>query len=346
MMYGSRMTLDLLEKQDIDSLGDDTDMLAKIDGKMIELQKERQKFFDQRTAFSKAVRERAREEELNEILVKAIEKGGLPSLEYERRYIEPSDNDLLVSLNDIHYGAQHNNYWSRYDSDICREMFNTYLDKILAIAARHNSENCIVWANGDLISGSIHRSIQVTNKENVIEQITGVSELIAGFIAELSKHFANVSFVSVPGNHSRIDPNKDNALLRERLDDLVEWYLKARLQNFENVHIGDGTKIDTTVYVIDVRGKLYAGVHGDIDDSASRMQALQTMVGRPLYAILSGHMHHNKVDMVQGVLTIMAGSFIGMDDYCISKRIYGIPQQMVCVCDKDGVRCHYDITLA
>lgn len=345
MMYGSRMTLDLLEGQERAEIAGSPDTLSKLNDKMIELKKERQKFFDQRNAFSKAVRDRAREEELNEILTAAIEGGDLPRLGYKPHPAEESDNDLLISLNDIHYGAQHDNYWGKYDSDVCRDMMNTYLDKILPIAERHKSENCVVWANGDMISGSIHRSIQVTNKENVIEQITGVSELIAEFLAELSKHFKTVSFVSVPGNHSRIETNKDNALLRERLDDLVEWYLKARLQNFENVYIGAGKKIDSTVYVVNVRGKLYAGVHGDLDGSAANVQSLQTMVGHPLYAVLSGHMHHNKVDMVQGVVTVMAGSFIGMDDYCISKRIFGIPQQMVCVCGEDGILCHYDITL-
>lgn len=345
MMYGSRMTLDLLEGQERAEIAGSPDTLSKLDDKMIELKKERQKFFDQRNAFSKAVRDRAREEELNEILTAAIEGGDLPRLDYKPHPAEESDNDLLISLNDIHYGAQHDNYWGKYNSDVCRDMMNTYLDKILPIAERHKSENCVVWANGDMISGSIHRSIQVTNKENVIEQITGVSELIAEFLAELSKHFKTVSFVSVPGNHSRIEPNKDNALLRERLDDLVEWYLKARLQNFENVYIGAGKKIDSTVYVVNVRGKLYAGVHGDLDGSAANVQSLQTMVGHPLYAVLSGHMHHNKVDMVQGVVTVMAGSFIGMDDYCISKRIFGIPQQMVCVCGEDGILCYYDITL-
>ena len=41
----------------------------------------------------------------------------------------------------------------------------------------------------------------------------------------------------------------------------------------------------------------------------------------------------------------MAGSFLGMDGYCVQKRIYGRPEQMVCVCDEDGIRCHYDISL-
>lgn len=248
-MYGMKAIIEAIER-DGEATIQDTDALSALDSKRIELLKERQKFFDQRNAFNKLIRERSRQEELNEILVDAVKSGNLPQLEYEPCHIQPSDNDLLVSLNDIHYGANVDNHWNTYNSDICREMMCHYLDRIIAIAETHGSENCIVWSNGDAISGNIHQSIAITNKENVIEQIKGVSELIAEFVAELSKHFSTVTFVSVAGNHSRITPNKDDALLSERLDDIVEWYLGARLQNFENVIIGttsDAVKIDNTM---------------------------------------------------------------------------------------------------
>lgn len=346
-MYGMKAVIDAVEREGEDAIRS-TDRMSELDRKKIELQAERQKFYDQRNAFNKLVRERSRQEELNEILVKSIQEGDLPRLDYEfdpYGVVTQSDNDLLVSLNDIHYGATVENYWNTYNSDICREMMCRYLDRIIQIARTHSSQNCIVWANGDEISGNIHKSITVTNKENVIEQIKGVSELIAEFIAELSKHFVTVTFVSVAGNHSRLDPNKDNALVSERLDDLIEWYLAARLQSFENVIIGGGEKVDETMYLIDVRGKTYCGVHGDFDGSPSKIQALQTMARKPLYAVLSGHLHHCKIDDVQGIRTIMAGSFLGMDDYCVQKRIYGRPEQMVCVCDETGVRCSYNVSL-
>lgn len=343
-MYGMKAIIEAIERDGEESIRD-ADTLSALDVKKIELQMERQKFYDQRNAFNRLIRERSRQEELNEILVEAVKSGNLPQLHYERFDIAPSDNDLLVSLNDIHYGANVSNFWNTYNSDVCREMMCRYLDRIISIGETHRSENCVVWANGDEISGNIHQSIAVTNKENVIEQIKGVSELIAEFLAELSRHFNNVTFVSVAGNHSRIEPNKDRALISERLDDLVEWYLGARLQNFENVTIGGGEKIDHTIYLVDVRGQTYCGVHGDFDGSASKVQALQAMAGKPIYAVLSGHLHHNKIDEVQGVKTIMAGSFLGMDDYCVQKRIVGRAEQMVCVCDENGVRCSYGIPL-
>lgn len=343
MMYGSCRTLQLVDEAARDSFTSET-ALSELDSKIVEMKKERQKFYDQRNALNKVIRDMARQEELHEIIMKAVSDGELPSLDYSPSYITPSDNDLLVSLNDIHYGANVENYWNKYNSDICKEMMCKYIDQIVAIDRTHGSENCIVWANGDQISGNIHNSIAVTNKENVIEQITGVSELIAEFLAELSNHFTTVQYISVAGNHSRLDI-KDRALKDERLDDLVEWYLAARLQQHENVIFGQYEKVDSTMYLIDIRGKTYCGVHGDYDGSAAKVQALQTMARRPIYAVLSGHLHHNKIDCVQGVRTVMAGSFLGMDDYCVTKRIYGEPQQLVCVCDTGGIRCSYDVNL-
>lgn len=344
MMYGSKRTLEIMSDGVERSITSE-DVLSELDEKKIALQKEKQKFFDQRSALSKLIRERARQEELNELLVGAVANGNLPRLDYTPSGAVTSDNDILVSLNDIHYGANVDNYWNKYNSDICRNMMRRYLDRIIKIGELHSSENCIVWENGDAISGNIHQSITVTNKENVIEQVVGVSELISEFLAELSKHFTTVQFVSVSGNHSRLDV-KDRALKDERLDDLVEWYLAARLQNFENVIIGAGEKVDSTMYLIDVRGKTYCGIHGDYDGSATKVQTLQTMARRPLYAVLSGHLHHCRMDEVQGIKTVMAGSFLGMDDFCVSKRIYGRPEQMICICDDSGIRCSYNIDLS
>ena len=66
MFYGSKETLKLLENEVIGGITDPS-VLSDLDNKMIELRKERQKFFDQRNAFNKIVRDRSRQEELNEI---------------------------------------------------------------------------------------------------------------------------------------------------------------------------------------------------------------------------------------------------------------------------------------
>ena len=260
MAYGSMKTLALIENEGI---ADGRGVAEDIERQLAEVRVEKQKIADYRNDITRAVRERARMEEIEELIRNAIEKSDLPELSYEPAVEEAADNDLLITLNDIHYGAVVRNAWHSYDSDECRIMFSRYLDRIEEIRRTHNSENCTVVCAGDCISGNIHYNISVTNKENVIEQVIGVSELIAEFLHTLSGKFKRVTFVSVSGNHSRLNPNKDMTLTSERLDDLVAWYLKARLQNHENVCIPDETRIDPTMAAFYIRGKLYCCVHGD-----------------------------------------------------------------------------------
>ena len=55
MMYGSKRTLDIIDSERCEAVSG-TDMADELDLKMIELQKERQRFYDQRTAFNKLIR--------------------------------------------------------------------------------------------------------------------------------------------------------------------------------------------------------------------------------------------------------------------------------------------------
>lgn len=343
MAYGSMKTIGMMEG---DAAASAPGLKEDLDRQLAEIRLERQKMNDYRSDINKALRERARYEEIGEIIRKCVESGDLPELSYDEPIsVEHGGNDLIVTLNDIHYGANVQNAWCTYNSDICARMMERYLDEIFSIQEVHHSENCTVVCAGDCISGNIHYSIAVSNKENVIEQVMGVSELIAQFLTELGKRFSTVSFVSVSGNHSRITPNKDDALDGERLDDLVAWYLEARLRGCGNIIIDKAGRVDHTLAVFHVRGRKYCCVHGDYDGSEGKIQSLNGMLGGDLYGVISGHLHHNATDVVQGVKTVMAGSFLGMDDYCVRKRILAEPEQSVCVCTDDGIRCVYPVKL-
>lgn len=352
MFYGSKYTLDLLGQESISQM-DSQDLVEELNEKMLELQKERIRLSDQRTAFNKVVRTRARQEELNDIIKTAISESNLPELHYTPpTYLDSafspvhcSDNTMLVSLNDIHYGLVVDNIWCEYNPEICARMFDTYLSKIIDIGLTHGIRKVYVYNCGDSISGNIHVPIQVANKENVIKQVMGVSELISDFLSKLSSQFEYVGYISVAGNHSRLT-KKEDAPYDERADDLIEWYLQARLSEFENIHLLSIYRIDETISAFVLYGKTYVIVHGDFDGSPAKIASLQQMIGGNIYAVLLGHKHHNSYNSENGIKTVMSGSFVGMDDYCVQKRIVGDPEQTVCICDDTGIICHYDVPLA
>ena len=309
-----------------------------------EIKKEKYKMFDQRNAYNELLRGRARQEEINEIIKNEIKSNKLMKLEpkYNQYTAYFTEDVMLINLHDLHYGASFENYWNKYNPEICKKRLEKYLEEIIEIQRVHNCSSCVVACNGDLISGNIHESIKVTNKENVIKQLIGVSELIAYFLSELSAFFDTVKFASVSGNHSRIE-KKEIALKGERLDDIIPWWLEARLQNISNIKFDYCEKIDDTIYLINIKNKLYCGVHGDYDYSDKKILDLKTMINKDIYGVLTGHLHHNKIDSIQGIKLIMSGSLQGVDDFCVSKRIFGKPEQLVCICNEKGLKCAYDI---
>ena len=130
MLYGSRATLELLDRERVDST-EDCDVRAEIDAKMFELQKERQRFFDQRREFNKLVAKSGREDHLYDTLLEAagalcdtvgkLYDGSVPEL-------YTSDSEAVLVLADWHYGMTTDNVFNKYNKEICKERVRTVVE--------------------------------------------------------------------------------------------------------------------------------------------------------------------------------------------------------------------------
>ena len=314
-----------------------------------ELERAKIQFRDERNAWQRQNYMDARVESKLDLLEENLSSIGKVEFENHESVDINSDNDLLIILSDLHIGQTFSSSWGEYNSTIAKKRIQELLNEVIKIGKRHNSENCYVSIQGDIISGSIHKSIAITNRENVIEQIKIASELIASFCYELSKHFSKIYVTNVSGNHSRID-KKDEALHDERLDDLIQWAVGILLHHIENIDfygIGNGS-LDTSIAVMDIRDKKYINVHGDYDKyTRSGVSNLSMMLGFIPYAITFGHMHTCAVDECNGVKMIRGGSLAGSgDSYTVEKRLSGKPSQMVCVCNDKGVEAYYTVELS
>lgn len=311
-----------------------------------ELRKEKQKLFDERVALNKILRENARTEEDLARLEKIIKESSRQTLLPVAHERPTLDNDVFICLSDFHVGMNANSAFGSYNSEIAEKRLSEYLNSILEIATLHRSENAYVALLGDLLNGEIHFTTQLQNRENVTEQIQKCGELISAFVYELSKHFDHVYVNGVAGNHSRTS-FKDQVLRNNRLDNLIPWYMKAKLSHLTNVSFIDDHNYDSTIGNCDIRGNNYLLVHGDFDSfSESGVSKLVMMLGYKPCGIFFGHMHHCSYDDISGVKIVRSGSFCGTpDDYTISKRIVGKPQQMVCVINQNGIKACYPIDL-
>lgn len=344
-MYGMKRMIELHDKYE-KTPAQNNDVI-EIQLAKRELEAAKVQFRDERAAWNRQNTIDARVNQKLDYLETVLKESG------ERIYISSpvevcvgsSDNDLLVILSDLHIGAAFSSEWGEYNSDIATRRLNQYIREIVKIAERHNSENCFVSIQGDLISGNIHKSIQVTNRENVIDQIKIAANLITDFCFELSNYFKKVTITNVSGNHSRID-KKEDALHSERLDDLIGWIVKNSLSHINKITFKENN-LDIGIASIDIRGKEYIAVHGDYDSySSSGVSNLCMMIHRIPYAILYGHLHHCSVDEVNGVKMVRGGSLAGSGDaFTIEKRLSGKPSQMVCVCSSAGIEAYYPVEL-
>ena len=305
------------------------------------------RFRDERNAWNKQNYADARIEETLNILEDRISKQGRVNFEVHEKPVITGDNDLLVMLTDLHIGQTFSSMWGEYNTDIAKERLNKYLNEILEIQKLHGSEKCYVSLQGDLLSGNIHSTIQISNRENVIEQMKMAIELISSFCYELTKHFAHVYLYNVSGNHSRLVENKDKAVHRERLDDFIGWDVGRTLEHIENFHMVQHRNLDLGIADINVRGKSYISLHGDYDAfNKSGVLNLCSMIGFFPYACLYGHLHTPSTDEVNGIKLVRSGSLAGSgDDYTIEKRLCGKPNQTVLVCTDKGIKCTYNVEL-
>lgn len=310
---------------------------------------EKVRMWDARRAYNKSIRDVARHRDTLELIMdelkrQAHERYGDPEAPV---YLGETDNDLLCCLSDIHYGIEFDSHTGKYNSEIAKSRIMEYANKIIQIGERHGSQDVYVTLLGDQLSGIIHPSIQIENRENIIQQVMGVSGIISDFVFILSQHFSHVYVNGVAGNHSRIQP-KDVAVKDERLDNLIIWHLHTKFTDYPNITVTPYQEnLDSTVAEFIIRDKRFLSVHGDYDPfTDSAMAKFVLWLGEIPYAVLSGHMHTPSFKDVSTVMCIQSGSLCGSgDNYTVGKRLRGYPSQTVVVVTDDGIDAMYPVRL-
>jgi hypothetical protein len=322
----------------------------KLNEQKRELEKAKVAYRDERNDWNRQNRIEARIEAKLDNLGETLKEIGRSKFEVDEHIsVNCGDNSLIVMLSDLHTGQTFNSLFGQYNTDILKDRMTQLLNKVISIGNRHNSVMVNVVLLGDQISGNIHNTIQVSNRENVIEQIKIASEVITWFCVELSKVFGYVHIYECAGNHSRLVSNKELAVHDERLDNLITWIIKQMTAHIDRIKVHDDeeTRIDSGISMFELYGKDYVAVHGDYDVlNKTGVGNLSMMLGKIPYAIMNGHNHFPSNTDINGVKIIQGGSIAGSgDDYTIEKRLSGKPNQTVLVCDENGIDCIYNVEL-
>lgn len=333
----------LYEYLDAGWVHEPTSMSISESDEIIRLKKERQKLSDARVEYNRQIRQEARKESYSEMIKRIICENVEPTDLKVQYHTFNSNTDLLVHLTDIHTEIEINTWNNTFNQDILKERIEKFTSEILKIRDLHKSENCYLVI-GEILSGIIHNNLRLQNNMDLMEQFKYISELISAMLIKIANHFNHIYVYVTPGNHSRISPKKEDSLDGENMDVLLPFYLKAKLQNINNIDIYENN-IDPEIAMFNIRGNNVFASHGHKDNPASVVQNFTMMFGIKPDIVLLGHRHLNGLTTVYNAKVIESGCCSGTDQYAMSIRKTNRPEQTISVVGQDGLVCLYDIQL-
>lgn len=310
---------------------------------LIKMRKEKIKLSDARVEYNRLIRQEARKESYADMVKRIICENVEPMNIPVHYTLFNSSTDLLVHLTDIHTGIEIHNWKNDFDEDILKQRIEKFTSDILDIRGIHQSENCYLVI-GEILSGIIHNNLRLQNNMDLMEQFKYVSELISAMLTRLANHFNHIYVYTTPGNHSRISPKKEDGLDGENMDVLLPFYLKARMQNFENITIGNNN-IESEIAMFNIRGNNVFAAHGHKDSPSNVVQNFTMMFNVKPDIVLLGHRHTNAMETVYDTKVIQSGCVSGSDQFATSIRKVNRPEQTVSVIGDKGLICLYDIQL-
>jgi hypothetical protein len=345
MMYGSRYTLELFENENIKNITKD-EILESLDLKRIDFEKEKIKFQDQRREYFNLLRESARLDHIKEHIEKcSLEIAKQKPLEWNPVYKLGNHKEGVLLISDFHFGLEIENFLNTYNKEEFLKRINRLTMKTIEYGRFHNIKTLHVVNLNDLVSGIIHVTVRIANTEDIIEQTQFISEILAEVLCKFANEFEEVKLYSVLDNHSRVTPNKKEAIDSESFARFIPWYLKPRLKDISNILIIEN-ELDGSIGVIDICGYTCFALHGHEDSVKTATSDLAMMIKKiPDYVFLS-HYHHSQEDEIHSCEVIINSSLCGTDEYAKRLRKSSKPAQKFMIFNKEeGRECTYSIRL-
>lgn len=315
----------------------DTDLeKERFNDVLLEIKKEKVKLSDELVQNNAYVRQLAREETIKEIAFYfADTMNSKKMLPYVVNHAD-GDNEAILQISDWHYGAVCDNYWNKFDPDICKFRVAQLCEIVKHKCAYNNVKELHIVNLSDLISGRIHLPLRVQNRFDVITQVMEVAEILAEFIYELSNDF-NIHYYDCTDNHSRIEPNKKESIDLESLTRIIKWHLVTRFKGNENITIHNNIYGNDIVSFI-CKGWHIVGVHGDNDKQGDAIERLTMMTHESFDLVLTAHNHHFAADETNESVLLANGSLMGTDHHAAKLRKSSKPSQnLIIVTDRSPV---------
>lgn len=321
------------------------DYQKEVQVQLQELKKERMKLSDERAALNRRLRSEARKESLHDLIIECAQSMKEDDRKFTPAFIEEdSERAAILTLSDFHFGLEINEFNNVYNPDIFYQRINKVLSKTIEYIQLNKVKTLYVLGLGDYMSGIIHTTTRIENRENIVQQVIKVSEALTQMLTELSK-FVEVYYYDVTDNHGRVFPSKDDWENEDNFSLFVRWYLDARFSENEYIHIMKNT-YSNEIGVLEIFGRNYAFTHGHRDKIGDIVQNLSLMTKKFYDCIFVAHCHHFEANEIHGTYVYMNGTLSGTDSYANNGRKTSNPSQNLFIVNPNyGIECQYLIRL-
>ena len=322
------------------------DYQQEVQVQLQELKKERMKLSDERAALNRKLRKEARREDFKDLIVQYADMMNKEPIKLNvvDKIEEPEEKSAILTLSDFHFGLTINEFNNTYNPEVFEERLDKLLGKTIEYLKLNKIKTLYVLGLGDYISGIIHTTIRIENRENIIQQIVKMSEYLFQFLTILGE-YVEVYYYDVTDNHSRVFPDKDESSNDDNFSLFIRWYLEARFASNENIHIMRN-EFSNEIGTLQIYGRNYGFTHGHRDKMTEIVQNFSLMTKKFYDGIFMAHSHHFEENEIHGTYIYMNGTLSGVDAYANNIRKTSNPSQnLFIVSPEEGIECQYLIKL-
>lgn len=249
--------------------------------------------------------------------------------------------EYLVTLADVHYGANFKSENNEYSPAIAKKRFEYLSARIVSFVHSHKLRRIYIVSLGDLVQGILRVSDLKINDSSVVKAVVEISRLVALFLNEISAHTIVEYYHSPTANHTQIRPlgTKASEIVDEDLEYVIGNYIQDLCANNDRiiVHLADEGKqyIEIPIFHYEI-----FAMHGhqikNIETSIRDMSMLKRIF---IDYLILGHFHNGKEipsfeSCCHDTEVLVSPSFVGSDPYSdslmkgnnASVKIYGFDE--------------------
>ena len=306
--------------------------------KLLEIKKQKIQLNDLRTQTNKEIRKLSRTENIIELLKQDINNiDSFPNINNKIEIFENGDISILL-ISDIHYDG---------NLDIIKRV-NKLIDKTIEKCNFHKINQLFVIFNGDLINNEFKTTVRLESRENISNQIIGVSKLISDVLYKLCQNIPYVFYSILSGNHERSITDYKQSLSTDSFLPIIDEIVDVRVNKVNNLIKIKKYEEDKRFCILNIKDKTYVATHGDAIKNVENkgIETVEGYLNISIDYLLLGHFHNPKSFMKYNKSIIINGALTDENDYSKKLLLKTPSVQKLMMIDKNGdIECTYDIKL-